>query len=134
MHTPLFVDQISCVIGTSVVFTTVEVVVVVVVVVLLFFFVKITVVGTTITVITTIPTMLPRIIHIFFLRVIASLKASKSNLYYSLQMTYSVIETESDADSTLLAIKRFLYKIDEQVFFFFSIVMLLLHFDKMKWN
>jgi hypothetical protein len=75
----------------------------------LFFFVKITVVGTTITVITTIPAMIPRIIHIFFLRVIASLKASKSSLYYSLQMTYSVIETESDADSTLLAIERDFY-------------------------
>ncbi len=69
-------------------------------------FSAIIVVGTTIIVITTIPTMIPRIIHIFFLRIIALLKATKSIFFYSLQMTYSFIETKCDAESALVDIQR----------------------------
>jgi hypothetical protein len=86
----VFVDDVSSVTA-----------IIVVVVVILFFFVKTTVVGTTITVITTILAIIPTIIRMFFLRIGALLKLNKSIFCYCFEFTYSVIETEFDAEYTL---------------------------------
>jgi hypothetical protein len=105
-YLPLFIDEVdSSVADTFVVLTAI----VVVVVVALFFFVKTIVVGTTITVITTILARIPTIIRMFLLRIGALLERNQSIFCYYFQLAYSVIETEINAESTLVAIERDCY-------------------------